>query len=162
MMKILIYILLWASFPVTATTYHNEANLLWFHRNYDHIMVTINSGKNVSLVPIVNTIGQIWKKRDGGISGEVSPVIATLLIQEPDLMLSVFEENSEHFSKWLDELQSPLFTDFTGSDYENLVVLHRELLNAMIEYSKSGDSRLVPFSKRLVEKLRTIDVRVVD
>lgn len=161
-MKILIPILLGVSFSAFSTTYQNEINLAWFHENHEYISIAIDSGEFTPLVPIVNTIGEIWKKRDGGISGEVSPVIAKLLVKEPELMLSVFEANPEHFSRWLNELQSPLFTDFTGNEYESLVTLHHDLLGMMLKYSKDGNPRLVPFSRRLVEKLKVIDVRVVD
>jgi hypothetical protein len=157
-----IAILIFLSNLSYASDYNSEANLIWFHANYIEIVDIVEGSNNSLTLPVINTIGSIWVKRDGGTSGEISTLIAKALISRPDLMLSLFEVHAEEFEVWLEELESPLFTDFTGNDYEKLKTLHDELLNRMIEYSRDGDSRLIPFSLRLAEELKSIQVRIVD
>lgn len=162
MKRLLLAILFLASCSTSASTYKNEANLSWLHENYKSILIEVSKTNSPHQLPIINTIGEVWKRRDGGTSGEVSPLIATALINAPSLMLSVFEENPDSFKKWLNELESPLFTDFTGEGYEELTALHKELLEAMTIYIQIGDARLTPFAESLVDELKSISVRVVD
>lgn len=162
MKKLLMAVLFLASCSTSATTYKNEANLTWLHENYRFIRVEVSKANSSHQLPIINTIGEIWKRRDGGTSGEVSPLIAKALISSPSLMLSVFEENPDSFKTWLNELESPLFTDFTGEGYDELIALHKELLEAMTIYTQTGDTRLTPFAEQLVDELKGISVRVVD
>lgn len=77
-------------------------------------------------------------------------------------MLYIFAEHPDSFSKWLSQLQGTLFTDITGEKYNELKILHLELYKSMNKYIKTGNKDLVPFSKRIIEKLKDIEVRVVD
>ena len=162
MKRLLLAVLFLASCSTNATTYKNEANLTWLHENYQSILVEVSKENSLHKLPIINTLGEIWKRRDGGTSGEVSPLIAKALISSPSLMLSVFEEEPDSFKEWLNELESPLFTDFTGEEHEELTALHKELLAAMTSYAQTGDARLMPFAERLANVLKDISIRVVD
>lgn len=148
--------------PLFAKTSLNTINLDWLQNNYSDIETIVKNKNSVYFVPVLNTLGDIWYKRDGATTGEISPLLAKSLIANPDLMLYIFAEHPDSFSKWLSQLQGTLFTDITGEKYNELKILHLELYKSMNKYIKTGNKDLVPFSKRIIEKLKDIEVRVVD
>lgn len=148
--------------PIFAKTSLNTINLDWLQNNYSDIETIVKNKNSVYFVPVLNTLGDIWYKRDGATTGEISPLLAKSLIANPDLMLYIFAEHPDSFSKWLSQLQGTLFTDITGENYNKLKILHLELYKSMNSYIKTGNKDLVPFSKRIIEKLKVIKVRVVD
>ncbi len=160
---LIIMLMLLAVNPAFAVCSKNSINLDWLHENYNDIEVLVQKKeKNSSLIPVLNTLGDIWYKRYGGTTGEVSPLLAKALITNPDLMLSVLADYPESFSRWLSQLQGTLFTDFTGTQFNELKKLHSRLYKAMQEYTKTGHENLIPFARRLAEKLKTIKIRTVD
>ncbi|GAL36059.1 hypothetical protein JCM19240_1501 [Vibrio maritimus] len=92
---------------------------------------------------------EIWKARDGAIGGEISTTMAKLTIAKPGLMLSIFEENPHMFRDWLDELQSPMFTDFSGHELDDLNILRTDLIEVMTDYSENGDPSSLSMPKKL-------------
>jgi len=154
---LVIILMLLAANPAFATSSKNMINLDWLHENYSDIDALVQKkGENSSLIPVLNTLGEIWYKRNGGTTGEISPLLAKALITNPDLMLSILADYPESFSRWLSRLQGTLFTDFTGTQFNDLEKLHARLYKAMKEYTKTGHENLIPFAYRLVEQLKTI------
>jgi len=135
---LIIIVMLLAVNPAFATGSKNRINLDWLHENYSDIEILVQKkGENSSLIPVLNTLGEIWYKRDGGSTGEISPLLAKALITNPDLMLSVLADYPESFSQWLSQLQGILFTDFTGTQFNELKKLHSRLYKAMQDIQKS-------------------------
>ncbi|WP_432455085.1 hypothetical protein ACRRS0_06425 [Agarivorans sp. QJM3NY_29] len=154
--------LLIASLQVFATTAVNDINLNWLNKNYFELKQDIKSSNSKTTVPIANTLGLIWLKRDGATSGEVSPLIASLLIKQPNIMLSILSEYPEEYQKWLEELQSALLTDFSGGEEEALEETRLELIQSMEQISHNEMHSLKPFADQLANKLKLLSIRVID
>ncbi|WP_064608794.1 hypothetical protein [Photobacterium sp. J15] len=158
---VLTFILL-LSASASATTPKNQMNLDWFLSNYHSIERTILTEDKKAVIPILNTLGEIWYKRDGATSGEISPLLAQALITHTDIALSVLSDYPESFERWLAQLQGVLFTDIDGNQKDSLIALRSELITTLSEYSQIGDKRLVPYALRLLDRIKEINVRVVD
>ncbi|GGB22241.1 hypothetical protein [Agarivorans gilvus] len=153
-------VLLVTSLQVFATTTVNDINLNWLNRNYFELKQDIKSSNFKTIVPIANTLGLIWLKRDGATAGEVSPLIASLLIKQPNIMLSILSQYPEEYQKWLEELQSSLLTDFSGGEEEALEETRLELIQSMEMINEAHS--LKPFADQLANKLKLLSVRVID
>ncbi|MDO6775804.1 hypothetical protein Q4591_10580 [Shewanella sp. 3_MG-2023] len=163
MIRILLFTALFAiSLPVySADTMHDE-NLNWFNNNYVQIENVLAQDADLSLVPYLNTLIVMWTKRDGAMTGEISPLLAVSLINHPELTLRAFAEHPKSYERWLTQLQGTLFTDFSGNDHKSLKKLHCDLSSAMENYSQYGDESLIPLAMNLLESLKAIEIRVVD
>ncbi|MCS0449420.1 hypothetical protein [Vibrio diabolicus] len=80
------------------------------------------------MVPALFSLVEIWKRRDGAISGEVSPLLLVALKIEPQNTLLLLPENPESFNKWLNELEGMVFTDHTGDESNQLEKLRVDVL----------------------------------
>ncbi|WP_253652136.1 MULTISPECIES: hypothetical protein [unclassified Vibrio] len=90
------------------------------------------------MVPALFSLVEIWKRRDGAISGEVSPLLLVALKIEPQNTLLLLPENPESFNKWLNELEGMVFTDHTGDESNQLEKLRVDVLATMKSYSRKS------------------------
>ncbi|YCO04928.1 hypothetical protein ACB087_15665 [Vibrio sp. VNB-15] len=84
-----------------------EVDLLhsWIVENYQTIELNLEKKEYSEIVPIVFSLVEIWKRRNGAISGEVSPLLLIALKVEPQNTLLLLSEKPEPFNKWLNELE---------------------------------------------------------
>ncbi|MGP1388571.1 hypothetical protein ACXHP7_18020 [Vibrio chemaguriensis] len=90
------------------------------------------------MVPALFSLVEIWKRRDGAISGEVSPLLLVALKIEPQNTLLLLPENPESFNKWLNELEGMVLTDHTGDEGNQLEKLRVDVLATMKSYSRKS------------------------
>ncbi|WP_282249070.1 hypothetical protein [Vibrio campbellii] len=105
---------------------------------------------------------EIWKRRDGAISGEVSPLLLVALKVEPQNTLLLLSESPESFDKWLNELEGMVFTDHTGNETNRLEKLRVDVLVSMKSYSRKQPDKLKSMADALIERLEVINVSVID
>lgn len=160
--KFLVITLCFIVNPMFASSSINLTNLTWLHNNYSEIEKVVNNNDSPYFVPVINTLSDIWYKRDGATTGEISPLLAYALISKPELVLCTLAQHPESFKKWLSQLQGTLFTDVTGEQSDELKKIHSNLQISMDNYTETGKAYLIPFSKQISEQLKLIEVRIVD
>ena len=140
-----------------------ELNYEWYIHNYKYIEKTLIDGKDKKVVPIVNTLGQIWIKRDGAIGAEVSPYIAKALIFQTKTMLIWFSANSKGFSEWVSNIEANLLTDYSGVRLAEIKKLRSDLLSSLNKYiTNETDNELGRMAKIILTKLESSEVREID
>ncbi|HHF2856172.1 hypothetical protein MTR11_09020 [Vibrio sp. CCB-PB317] len=141
-----------------------EVSLLhnWMIENYKSIESNLEKKGGSKIVPTLFSLVEIWKRRDGAISGEVSPLLLVALKVEPQNTLLLLSENPESFDKWLSELEGMVFTDHTGNEANRLEKLRVDVLATMKSYSIKQPDKLKLMADALVERLEVIKVSVID
>lgn len=160
--KLFLFVFIIVTMPILAATPRTILNHKWMNDNYQSIESTLNNGEEVSVIPVINTLVEIWLNRDGAVSGEVSPLIVLALINNAEPTLILLSENPDSFNRWLNELDGMVFTDHTGTEFEKLNNLKYQAIESMRAYSKYGRAELVLFAHQLIEQLESISVQTVD
>ncbi len=150
------------SLPIYAK--NQEVNLLhnWMIENYQSIESNLEKKEASEMVPTLFSLVEIWKRRDGAISGEVSPLLLVALKVEPQNTLLLLSESPESFDKWLNELEGMVFTDHRGDASNQLEKLRVDVLATMKSYSRKQPDKLKSMADVLIERLEVIRVRVID
>ncbi|WP_104046862.1 hypothetical protein [Vibrio jasicida] len=141
-----------------------EVSLLhnWMIENYKSIESNLEKKEGSKIVPTLFSLVEIWKRRDGAISGEVSPLLLVALKVEPQNTLLLLSESPESFDKWLNELDGMVFTDHTGNEANRLEKLRVDVLATMKSYSRKQPDKLKSMADALIERLEVINVSVID
>ncbi|EOW0838804.1 hypothetical protein ACWONU_003628 [Vibrio parahaemolyticus] len=161
--KIGILFFLVFSTSVIASTLRTEINLQWMKSNYPRIQKQLRGDDLILVVPTINTLGEIWLHRDGAVSGEVSPLLLVALTHHTHVTLAVLSSEPDSFSKWLNELQGIVFTDFNGGDVEQLSQTKEDVVRALNLYMNSTpQTALAPYGKNLLERIQKVSIRSVD
>jgi predicted PurR-regulated permease PerM len=158
-------VLLAVASGIHATESLVTVNYQWYLNNYDSVQETIQKGDEREVVPIINTIGAIWRDRDGAIFIEVAPAIAQALLYVPKWMLLWFQANQTQFDAWIETLPYALLTDYVGQtdSVAKLKQLRQRLISALSGYSGTEiDRNLKAMADRLIERLQTTEVRAID
>jgi hypothetical protein len=156
--------LLFSSTELLANDSIVTVNYQWYQDNYDYVLETIQRGDEREVIPIVNTIGSIWRNRDGAIWIEVAPAIAQALLYVPNPMLLWFHSHQSEFETWIEDLPDALLTDYMGQDgnIEKLKRLREQLINGLSEYrKKESDQSLNAMADRLIGRLKSTEVSTV-
>jgi hypothetical protein len=163
MRAFLFWCLLLFVLPASACDSLLELNSQWLNQNHEEVIDNLRTGDIQKTLPLINIIRNVWLHRDGAISGEVSPYLAEALIASPEPVLLIFQVHEQEFSKWLNELQGSLFTDYEGDQHKHITALRSSLLDSLGKYiSSNQNGDLTAIAKRLVDKVETLQVRVVD
>ncbi|EGR0111181.1 hypothetical protein OC508_20070 [Vibrio vulnificus] len=161
--KVLILSLLLFSSSAISSLSRVDLNLRWMKDNYTVIEEILSGDYSHMVIPTVNTLGEIWFHRDGGVSGEVSPLLVIGLTHHTSITLAVLSSKPDSFSKWLNELQGIVFTDFNGGEVERLTQSHEELVRALRTYLASNPQEdFAHYGQILLERVEVISVRSVD
>lgn len=98
-----------------AGTQLTNQNFGWYSENHKYISELVKSGNKRELVPVITTIGTIWKNRDGAIGSEIAEVIAEAMAYQPKMMFSWFNKYPEQLEKYNKTMSSNLFTNYSES-----------------------------------------------
>jgi hypothetical protein len=140
-----------------------QANLDWYESNIDNINRLLRAGEPFEVIPVINTLGEIWEFRDGAVGAEIATMIAQSFIYHTHLTFLWFEKHPKAFDGWIDELPEALLTDYDGSESTRLKALKTELLASLNYYlSSSITNRTDALANRFLIKLKTTEIRVVD
>ncbi|MDO6544000.1 hypothetical protein [Photobacterium sanguinicancri] len=162
MFRVIVLLVTLAALPVFSSPERDSLKLDWMMVNHSEIELILGKKETVSVIPIINTLVDIWSKRDGGISGEVSPLIVNALTTNTEYTLSMMSDYPDSFQDWLEELDGIVFTDLTGLESEHLNQEKDNLVQALKNYTKNGNSDLGVFAQRLIKRLESISIQVVD
>lgn len=140
-----------------------EANLYWYESNIAEINDLLLSSKSIEVIPIINTIGEIWQFRDGAIGSEIAPVIAQSFIYHPHVTFLWFNKHSKAFDDWITELPEALLTDYDGSYADRLKAVKKDLLVTLNSYLASSNSdKLESLANKFISKLEATEVKIID
>ncbi|MCG3727531.1 hypothetical protein [Vibrio cincinnatiensis] len=134
----------------------------WMVENYEFIEINLEKTESLVSIPTIVTLVEIWKIRDGALSGEVSPLLIIALKNDPHNTLTLLSNSSLSFNKWLNELEGMVFTDHSGSESNILEKLRVETLVSLKSYSRNNSKELKAMADALIEKLEVIEVRSID
>ncbi len=139
-----------------------EANFEWLLNNYHEIANALQSGTTEEVVPLINTLGNIWRFKDGAIGIEVSDLIALSLIHHTKLTLSWFQKHPKAYSSWLNEMPHVLFTDYVGGKVDELYKIKENLLISLSSYEFSHtEVKLEVLADEMVNVIKPIEVREI-
>lgn len=139
----------------------NSITSNWYLKNTSQIEAVLVRGSDFEAVPVVSTLCEIWKYRDGSIGAEVSPSIALAFIHRPNLTFAWFKREPAQFDAWVEELPYVLLTDYTGKQNQELAKLKLELLTSLKNYlnEKHGDTSE---TRKLISKLEATGIRTIN
>ena len=91
-------------YPTVSPAKSSEIHLLlnWMIDNHQTIETTLKDSNPSTLVPTIFTLIEIWKRRDGALSGEVSPLILKALIADPYTTVLLLSKQPLSFDNWRD------------------------------------------------------------
>ena len=133
----------------------------WYFENYEKIEDALSGDSNFLVIPIVTTLGDIWRHKDGAIGAEVAPMIAKALINKPKEMLSWFSHNPKELESFINELPNALLTEYSGkeSGMKELIELKQELelsMKLFVGHPKNKD-----IAKKILNKVKSSEIRTI-
>lgn len=135
----------------------------WYSANYDEVLTTLEQDSSFTVLPVVNTVCEIWSRRDGAMGSEVAPAVARALIHHSTLTLRWFRDHPSDFQAWLDRMPYDLLTDYSDEQSEEMEVLRLQLANTLSEYAtEERDASLASMAQAVVDVATNSVVRQVD
>lgn len=162
---IAIIILLFLAKTVLAGTQLTNQNFDWYSENYKYINELLKTGNKRELVPVITTLGTIWKHRDGAIGSEIAETIAEAMTYQPKLMFSWFSKYPEQLEIYIKRMPNDLFTnhsdsaDFAPRLYQLKALMEKSLFQFI---SSEKDTVLVAAAISVLDVVRTATVREID
>lgn len=123
-----------APFASATTSGTKTQQHVWMQSHYTVIEHDLRTQSLDAVIPHITTLVSIWEQRDGAMSGEVSPLLITAIIHHTDTTLAMMGASTAAYSKWLNELEGIVFTDFSGDQFAALVALKSALSDALKHY----------------------------
>lgn len=158
-------ILLFLAKTVLAGTQLTNQNFDWYSENHKYISELVKSGNKRELVPVITTLGTIWKNRDGAIGSEIAEIIAEAMAYQPKLMFSWFSKYPEQLEKYNKRMPYDLFTNYSDSTdfaprlYKLKALMEKNLFQFI---SNEKDTELVAAAISVLDVVRTATVREID
>ena len=138
---------------------HNVKGITWLQVNESNVLKAL-SGKNPALLESVKKhLWDAWIERDGAVSGEISIFFETALIKQPEIIVSIFSQNSDQFNLWLNQIQTQMFTDFIGGKKELLEKLKDDITQSLTDYIKStekGKSKTI--ASKILNAISSVEI----
>lgn len=161
-MKYLLAIMFLMSIQATASTAMSRINLDWYESNYIEVDEILEAEDSVLTIPTINTIGNIYKYRDGFVRSMITPSIIKAFFYHPRLMTAWFakRQNHEDFDAFINELQQAPFTNFMMKDeaWMEVVGYRLKLIELLPSYIANEDNAdLKDVAVQLLEKLTSIE-----
>ena len=158
-------IILFVSLNVGSQRNHEELvslNLQWMYDNYEYALQVLKSSNEKEVIPVINIVGEIWKRRDGAVFIEVSDLIGYALLNHTDKILLWFKANPNDFEAWKEKMPIALFTDWSGEQFEELKILKKNLILVLDEFTlKSNSDELTDMANSLSVILKDSNVRSI-
>lgn len=158
-------ILLFLAKTALAGTQLTNQNFDWYSEHHKYISELVKSGNKRELVPVITTLGTIWKNRDGAIGSEIAEIVAEAMTYQPKMMFSWFNKYPEELEAYNKRMSSNLFTNYSEST-EFAPRLNR--LKSIMEknlfkfISNEKDSELVAAAISVLEIVRNSSIREID
>lgn len=140
-------------------------NFDWYSENHKYISELIKSGHQRELVPVITTLGTIWRHRDGAIGSEIAEVISEAMTYQPKLMFSWFNKYPEQLENYINRIPSNLFTNYSGSpEFGPRINKLKSLMERnLFEFiSSEKDAELVSGAISVLEVVRNSSIREID
>ena len=154
---------LFFSAMLNATSIPANLQLDWMQNHYTAIDHHLATASKDDVIPEITTLIAIWKKRDGAVSGEVSPLLITALTHHTEITLTMLASSPVSYEKWLGELEGIVFTDLSGDQFEQLTVMKQSLTHALTAYVNATPTRSqTALATQLLARIETISVSQVD
>ncbi|HUI90914.1 MAG TPA: hypothetical protein VLX68_01585 [Chitinivibrionales bacterium] len=135
----------------------------WFQAHTDSIYsVIIDTSKNADT--ILSRAFLSWKRRDGAIFIEICYFIGPALVFRPAKMLKYFAKDTAEFAEFLLDLPDAMFTDYNGNEKDKLENMRLRIISSLDKLiaNKSGDRNIRNIAKKLLTRIKSITVHVVD
>jgi len=105
----------------------------------------------------IQTLVDLWPKRDGAMGGEISDVFCDSVIANPNEFFGVMARNKAVFAEWVESLADLSFVDYGSCRNPNC------LRKAMISVLEKTDVEAPETLKSgLLKKLKAIKVRTIN
>ncbi len=158
-------ILLFLAKTALAGTQLTNQNFDWYSESYTYISELVKSGNKRELVPVITTLGTIWKNRDGAIGSEIAEIIAEAMTYQPKMMFSWFNKYPVQLEKYNKRMPSNLFTNYSESTEfaPRLNKLKSIMEKNLFKFiSNEKDTELVAAAISVLEVVRNSSIREID
>ena len=135
----------------------------WLEKNQNKVIQLLKEGDLQKCRQVLNMLKEAWKNRDGAIWLELANFFEVALISNPELIVSMFEDDQELFDSWLKRADVQLFTDFVGGEKERLTEVRSVIISKFKNYisdTRSNSRRAA--ANKILSVIEESEIREID
>jgi len=139
-------------------------NYEWYLKHYKYVNSVLESDNAKEVIPIINTLGTIWKFRDGAIGSEISGAIAKAMIHHPKYMFGWFISHPVQLDKWIERIPYDLLTNYASVGHSaKLKTIKKNMERSLPDYIQSeNNSKLKNAAIKVLSRVKSTEVREID
>ena len=138
-----------------------EAEIAAAHQ--ENALKALSGGNSELLRTVLQHLWEAWVTRDGAVSGEISIFFEEALINNPEVIITLFKYNDEQLESWLKQLDTQMFTDYIGGNKENLDALKSSIISSLKNYiASSTDEKNKKTANKIKEIISNTKIREID
>ncbi|GGX42573.1 hypothetical protein GCM10007392_06410 [Saccharospirillum salsuginis] len=135
----------------------------WLERNRYKVIQLLKEGDLKKCQPALDRLKEAWKNRDGAVWLELTDFFEVALTSNPELIVSMFENDEELLDSWLERAGAQLFTDFSGREKERLTRVRSVIISQLKKYIAGTNSRSRrEVADKILSVIEESEVREID
>lgn len=135
----------------------------WLEKNRDKVVQLFKEGDLQKCRQSLNMLKEAWRNRDGAVWLELADFFEVALASNPELIVSMFEDDDELLDSWLESVDVQLFCDFLGGDKEGIAEARSVIISQLNKYisgvSSKSKSKL---AKKILTVIKESEIREID
>ena len=134
----------------------------WLERNRDKVVQLLKEGDLQKCQQTLSMLREAWINRDGAVWLELSDFFEVALASNPELIVSIFEDDEELLDSWLERASAQLFTDFSGGDKERLTEVRSEIVSKLKKYiADARDTSKRDVANKILSVIEESEIREI-
>nr|WP_283166166.1 HEPN domain-containing protein [Shewanella fodinae] len=113
----------------------------WLEKNRNKVIQLLREGNPQKCRQSLDMLKEAWKNRDGAVWLELTEFFEVALTYNPELIVSMFEDDEELLDSWLERADVQLFTDFVGGEKERLTEVRMAIISQLKKYISNTSSK---------------------
>ena len=135
----------------------------WLEKNRDKVIHLLKEGDLQKCRQVLNMLKDAWKNRDGAVWLEVADFFEVALISNPELIVSMFEDDQDLLDSWLESADVQLFTDFLGGEKERLTEVRSVIISKFKNYiSDTSSNSRREVANKILSVIEESEIREID
>lgn len=135
----------------------------WLEKNRKKVIQLLREGNPQKCRQSLDMLKEAWKNRDGAVWLELTEFFEVALTSNPELIVSMFEDNEELLNSWLERADVQLFTDFVGGEKERLTEVRNAIISQLKKYiSDTSSKSRCEVANKILAVIEESEVREID